>query len=142
MSKPPISETDLHAYVDAQLPESRWAEVAEHLLAHPEDAGRVQAYRSQKHALRELVELAFHVFTEPRLRLGAGCVLVSKCLRKFGALDRQILADVAITCCSKALRKVSNRSSGRLMPAAMAWPPNFSIRPGWRASTAASASRI
>ena len=56
MSKPPISETDLHAYVDAQLPESRWAEVAEHLLAHPEEAGRVQAYRSQKNALRELFD--------------------------------------------------------------------------------------
>ena len=54
MSKPPISETDLHAYVDAQLPESRWAEVVEHLAAHPEEAERVQAYRSQKNALREL----------------------------------------------------------------------------------------
>ena len=54
MSKPPISETDLHAYVDAQLPEGRWAEVAEHLAAHPEEAERVQAYRSHKNALREL----------------------------------------------------------------------------------------
>ena len=56
MSKPPISETDLLAYVVAQLPDSRWAEVAEHLLAHPEEAGRVQAYRSQKNALRELFD--------------------------------------------------------------------------------------
>ena len=54
MSNPPISETDLHAYVDAQLPAGRWAEVAEHLAAHPEEAERVQAYRSQKNALREL----------------------------------------------------------------------------------------
>lgn len=56
MSKPPISETDLHAYVDAQLPESRWAEVVEHLAAHPEEAERVQAYRSQKNALRALFD--------------------------------------------------------------------------------------
>lgn len=56
MSKPPISETDLHAYVDAQLPESRWAEVAEHLAAHPEEAERVQAYRSQENALRALFD--------------------------------------------------------------------------------------
>ncbi|MBL8420461.1 MAG: anti-sigma factor [Dechloromonas sp.] len=56
MSKPPISETDLHAYVDGQLPEDRRANVLEHLAAHLEDAERLQAYRSQKDALRELFD--------------------------------------------------------------------------------------
>lgn len=62
MSKPLITEADLHGHVDAQAPSSRRTEIEAHLAAHPEDAARTQAYQAQKRALQEL----FHpVLDEP-----------------------------------------------------------------------------
>lgn len=54
MSKLPITEADLHAYVDAALPEMRCGEVEEYLAAKPEEAERVRAYQAQKQALKAL----------------------------------------------------------------------------------------
>lgn len=54
MSKLPITEADLHAYVDAELPDDRRAEVEDFLAAQPEEASRVFAYQAQKEALRQL----------------------------------------------------------------------------------------
>lgn len=48
----PVSEAELHAYVDGKLTASRLGEVEAHLAAHPEDAARVAAYRAQIAALR------------------------------------------------------------------------------------------
>ncbi|MDP1652940.1 MAG: anti-sigma factor [Rhodocyclaceae bacterium] len=48
-----ITETDLHAYVDAQLPETRHAEIEAWLASHPDEAARLHAYRAQKLALQE-----------------------------------------------------------------------------------------
>ena len=56
MSQHPITEADLHAYVDAQLSDSRRAEVEAFLAAQPDEARRLQAYRAQKEALRQLFE--------------------------------------------------------------------------------------
>lgn len=53
MSNNPITEIDLHAYVDGQLPATRHAEIEAWLAVHPEEAARLHAYRAQKHALRE-----------------------------------------------------------------------------------------
>jgi len=62
MNKLQITEADLHAFVDAQGPQARRAEIEVHLAAHPEDAERVRAYGAQKRALQEL----FHpVLDEP-----------------------------------------------------------------------------
>lgn len=54
MSKLPITEADLHAYVDAELPDDRRAEVEDFLAAQPEEASRLFAYQAQKDALRQL----------------------------------------------------------------------------------------
>jgi len=54
MSLHPIGETDLHAYVDSALPETRRTEVESYLDERPDEAERVQAYRVQKKALRAL----------------------------------------------------------------------------------------
>lgn len=54
MSKLPITEADLHAYVDAELPDDRRVEVEDFLAAQPEEASRVFAYQAQKEALRQL----------------------------------------------------------------------------------------
>lgn len=48
-----ISEEELHAYVDEQLPYDRVCEVQEYLASHPEDASRVAAWRLQATKLHE-----------------------------------------------------------------------------------------
>ena len=49
---PPVTEDDLHAYVDGRLDPARAAAVETHLAAHPEDAERVAAYQWQNERLR------------------------------------------------------------------------------------------
>ncbi len=48
----PVSEDELHAYVDGELPADRRAAVEAWLAAHPDDAARVAAWRLQADAIR------------------------------------------------------------------------------------------
>lgn len=53
MSAPrPITEEDLHAYVDAALSAARHDEVAAYLRVHPDVAARVETFVAQRAALR------------------------------------------------------------------------------------------
>lgn len=52
MSRRPITEDDLHAYVDHALEPERRAEVAFYLEDHPDVAGRVAAFAAQREQLR------------------------------------------------------------------------------------------
>ena len=54
MTALPITEMDLHAYVDKLLPEARRAEVEVYLANNPEEAERLQAYQAQNLALKDL----------------------------------------------------------------------------------------
>jgi len=58
----PISENELHAYVDGRLDASRQAEVETMLAASPEVAARVRAYQRQNDILRATFD---PVLTEP-----------------------------------------------------------------------------
>jgi len=51
MSPSPVTEAELHAYVDGVLPAARVAEVEAYLAERPEEAARVAAYRAQLAAL-------------------------------------------------------------------------------------------
>jgi len=51
MNQLSLTEAELHAYVDDQLPERRRAEIEAHLATHTEDAERVAAWREQNRAL-------------------------------------------------------------------------------------------
>lgn len=62
MSKLPITEADLHAYLDAELPAARRAEVEDYLAANPAEAERVRAWQAQK---LELAALFAPVLDEP-----------------------------------------------------------------------------
>ncbi len=55
-----ISEEELHAYVDEQLPYDRVCEVQEYLAAHPHDASRVAAWRLQTTKLHERYDSILH----------------------------------------------------------------------------------
>src|SRR5258708_19718479 len=52
MNHPPITEDDLHAYVDRVLEPERQAEVAAYLGDHPDVAKRVAAFTDQRDLLR------------------------------------------------------------------------------------------
>jgi anti-sigma factor RsiW len=58
----PVSEHDLQAYADGELPEERRAAVAAWLDAHPEDAERIENYR---HLAEELRSTYDGVLDEP-----------------------------------------------------------------------------
>lgn len=51
MSKPVVTDAELHAYVDGALPAARAAEVAAYLADYPDEATRLAAYREQVTAL-------------------------------------------------------------------------------------------
>lgn len=56
----PVTESELHAYVDSVLPAARAAEVESHLSGHPDEASRVAAYREQIAALRREFDPVLH----------------------------------------------------------------------------------
>jgi len=65
----PVTEDELHAYVDGELPADRRAAVEAWLAAHPEDAARVAEWRTQTETIRARYgELADETVPE-RLRL-------------------------------------------------------------------------
>jgi anti-sigma factor RsiW len=51
--EPPITDEELHAYVDGQLPADRACEVEEYLAAHSDAASRVASWRAQAAMIRE-----------------------------------------------------------------------------------------
>ncbi|HJV87822.1 MAG TPA: anti-sigma factor [Noviherbaspirillum sp.] len=56
MSASPITEIDLHAYVDGQLDAARRAEVEAYLAAHPEAVAEVHAWRTQNQLLHDVFD--------------------------------------------------------------------------------------
>jgi anti-sigma factor RsiW len=48
----PVSEDELHAYVDGELPADRRGMIEAWLAAHPEDAAKVAAWRAQAELIR------------------------------------------------------------------------------------------
>ncbi|WP_426176692.1 anti-sigma factor family protein [Massilia sp. TWR1-2-2] len=54
MNTMPITEADLHAYVDNKLPDARRAEVERYLAQRPDEAERLRAYAAQNSALGAL----------------------------------------------------------------------------------------
>src|ERR1700704_1821471 len=47
----PVTEDELHAYVDNELPAERRSDVEAWLASHPDDAARVQSWRAMAEAL-------------------------------------------------------------------------------------------
>lgn len=71
MSRLPITEADLHAYVDGVLPDARRTEVEAYLAAHAEDAERIAAYRKQNEALRAQFDPTMEEAVPERLQFRA-----------------------------------------------------------------------
>ena len=56
MNPLPMTEADLHAYVDGLLPAERRTEVEAYLAQRPQEAERVQAYAAQKRSIASLFD--------------------------------------------------------------------------------------
>lgn len=69
MSKQPVTESDLHAYVDGVLPPARAAEVDAYLAERPEEAARVASYREQLLAFRKQFDAALDEPLPQRLQV-------------------------------------------------------------------------
>jgi anti-sigma factor RsiW len=52
----PVSESEIHAYVDGQLPQERLHEVEEHLRMNAEDALKAKEYQEINQALKQLYD--------------------------------------------------------------------------------------
>lgn len=68
MTKLPLSEADLQAWVDGRLPEGRRAEVEDYLAAQPGEFERLNAYRVQRDALRQHFDPVLDETLPARLR--------------------------------------------------------------------------
>ena len=52
----PISEDELHAYVDGDIAPERRLDIALYLARHPAEAARMEAFRAQREAIRALFD--------------------------------------------------------------------------------------
>lgn len=71
----PVTESDVHAYVDGRLAPERQREVERWLERRPEDIARVEAYRAQKRCMRQLFDPVLDEAIPVRLRHAAGRTL-------------------------------------------------------------------
>ncbi|MGH6777931.1 MAG: anti-sigma factor family protein [Bradyrhizobium sp.] len=65
----PVTEDELHAYVDNELPAERRGDVEAWLTAHPEDAERVQSWRAMAEALHARYDAVVNEPVPRRLEL-------------------------------------------------------------------------
>jgi anti-sigma factor RsiW len=63
----PVTEDELHAYVDGELPADRIAAVQDWLASHPDDAQRVEAWRSMGEELHRRYDAVLDEPTPRRL---------------------------------------------------------------------------
>jgi anti-sigma factor RsiW len=68
MSARDVTEADLHAWLDGELPQERRAEVDAYVAAHPEDAARLDAYRRNEQSLVARFDPVLVEEIPPRLR--------------------------------------------------------------------------
>jgi anti-sigma factor RsiW len=64
----PISEDELHAYVDGDIALSRRLDIALYLARHPAEAARMEVYRAQREAFHALFDEPLGQPVPPRLR--------------------------------------------------------------------------
>src|SRR5665213_70832 len=87
----PVTEDELHAYVDGELPADRQEAITSWLAAHPEQAAQVAAWRAQADSIRARYGAVVHEPVPDRLKLEQ----ITRALRP-GRLSWAALATAAI----------------------------------------------
>jgi anti-sigma factor RsiW len=91
--KIPVTEDELHAYVDNELPTERRSDVEAWLSLHPDDAARVQSWRAMADALHSRYDSVAEEAVPKRLEIER---LVQQPRRwLYGAIAASLLAFVA-----------------------------------------------
>ena len=91
--KIPVTEDELHAYVDSELPAERRGDVEAWLAAHPEDAARVESWRTMAQALHARYDAVLDEAVPKRLEIER---LVQQPRRWFyGAIAATLVAFIA-----------------------------------------------
>jgi len=67
-SDQPISEDELHAYVDGDIEPARCLDIALYLARHPDEAARMEVFRAQREAIHALFDGCLHQPVPRRLR--------------------------------------------------------------------------
>ena len=123
----PVTEADLQAYADGNLPEERRSAVAAWLAAHPDDAERIETYRRIAEELRTSYDGVLHepvperlqrAVQRPRTRafaLVAGAVLLGVALGGLGGWQlRGIQGTPSTPGTARARSRGAQRSRTRL----------------------------
>lgn len=71
----PVTEADLHAYVDRQLPSARHTEVEQFLHSRPDELRRVQDWKNQNELLRQLLNPVLEEVLPVRLPLRSEAIV-------------------------------------------------------------------
>jgi anti-sigma factor RsiW len=82
----PVTEDELHAYVDGELPDDRKEAVAAWLAAHPEQAAQIAAWRAQADAVRARYGAVAHEPVPDRLKLDQVLAIDRSSKRPWAAL--------------------------------------------------------
>ena len=108
LSTPPVTEADLQAYVDSELPQARQLEIETYLSTRPAEATRIAAYAAQKRDLRALFDPVLDEPIPARLQRAA--------LPKRAWYQERLAAGIAIAAVSGvagwAMHGVSNERNG------------------------------
>ena len=89
----PVTEDELHAYVDNELPAERRGEVEAWLSAHPDDAARVQSWRAMAELLHARYDVVADEAVPPRLEIER--LVRQPRSRIYGAIAAALLVFVA-----------------------------------------------
>jgi anti-sigma factor RsiW len=95
MNTMPISEDDLHAYVDGQLSNNQREGIAAYLAEHPEAAERVRSYQEQNRVLKNRFNTVLNEAVPPALSALANNPQQSERKAFYPALQRWSLQRIA-----------------------------------------------
>ena len=82
---PAVTEAELHAYVDGQLPAARQREIEAYLSGRPEELQRLESYRAQRRELHALFDPVLDEALPPRLNQHAAGPRTSWYLQRLAA---------------------------------------------------------
>jgi anti-sigma factor RsiW len=110
----PISEDELHAYVDGDIAHERRLDIALYLAHHPNDAARMEVFRAQREAIHALFDDWLRQPVPRRLRMVVRRQGVRRARRRRGTglLVGIAVATIVLVTGSAAVRHTASDRNG------------------------------